>query len=101
MNKEEYIKQCGARTSKDLSDEQILTYFIKGYGGVESQCSAMCVKQGRVFGCDIDKPKAIAMFRQAFDEDKIFELHFIECEGVVTDINDIEGGYFLMRLCDR
>ena len=97
MNKEEYIKQCGARTSKDLSADQILTYFIKGYGGVQNQASAMRIKQGRLFGVDIDRAKGIAMLRQAFDLDKILEFHFIEGEGVIRDGESLPAPHFLMR----
>ena len=97
MNKEEYIKQCGARTSKDLSVDQILTYFIKGYGGVQNRITAMRIKKGRLFGVDIDRAKGISMLRQAFDLDKILELHFIEGEGVVRDGESLSAPHFLMR----
>lgn len=98
MNKEEYIKQCGARTSKDLSADQILTYFIKGYGGVQNRITAMRIKKGRLFGVDIDRAKGIAMLRQAFDLDKILELHFIEGEGVVDGEKYPPAPHFQMVL---
>ena len=98
MNKEEYIKQCGGRTSKDLSADKILSYFLKGFGGIENRASASLIKRGRVYGFDIDRAKAIAMLRQAFDGDKVMEIHYIENEGVMTDDKPIGGGHFLMKL---
>ena len=101
MNKEEYIKQCGGRTSKDLSADKILSYFLKGFGGIQNRASASLVKRGRAYGCDIDRAKAIAMLRQAFDGDKVLEIHYIENEGVVTDDESIGGGCYLMKLVKR
>jgi len=97
MTKEEYIKKCGGRTSKDLSANQILSYFIEGNGGVENRASASLIKRGRCFGVDIDRAKGIAMLRQAFDLDKILEVHFIEGEGVIQDEESIPAPHFLMK----
>lgn len=97
MNKEEYIKQCGSRTSKDLSADQILTYFINGHGGVRNRMSAMMIKAGRMFGCSIDRAKGVAMLRQAFDKDKVLNVQYVEGEGIVTDGQSIGGGYFSME----
>ena len=97
MTKEEYIKKCGGRTSKDLSANQILSFFIEGNGGLQNKMSAMTIKTGRLFGCDVDRSKGIAMLRQAFDLDKILELHFIEGEGVVRDGESLSAPHFLMR----
>lgn len=99
MSKEEYIRQCGGRTSKDLSADQILSYFLKGNGGKINMVSAALIKQGRLCGKDIDRAKAIAMLRQAFDLDMTLEIHYIMGEGVLYDERDsIHGSSILMKL---
>lgn len=97
MNKEEYIKQCGARTSKGLSAEQVLSYFLQGYGGVQNQISAMRIKQGRLFGLEIDRAKGVAMLRQAFDFNKVLEVHFVEGEGIIRDGESLSAPHILMK----
>lgn len=96
MTKEEYIQKCGGRTSKDLSAEQILTYFIEGHGGMRNWKSALVIRSGRLCGCDIDRAKGIAMLRQAFDEGKILEVNFVDGEGVKNDKNSISASRFTM-----
>ena len=83
MTKEEYIKKCGGRTSKDLSANQILSFFIEGNGGLQNKMSAMTIKTGRLFGCDGERSKGIAMVGQAFDLDKVLEVNFVDGEGVL------------------
>lgn len=95
MTKEEYIKKCGGSTSKDLSDEQILTYFIDGNGGPQNSWSALHVKTGDYCRCRIDRAKAIAMLRQAFDYDKTLKIIFIDGEGV-ADNNTIPRTHITM-----
>ena len=95
MTKEEYIKKCGGSTSKDLSDEQILTYFIDGNGGWRNWLSAELIQSGNFCGCRIDRAKAIAMLRQAFDLDKTLEIIFIDGEGV-ADNNTIPRTHITM-----
>ena len=53
------------------------------------------------YGCDIDRAKAFAMLRQAFIEDKVFEIHYIENEGVILHDECIGGGYFEMKLREK
>lgn len=99
MSKEEYIRQCGGRTSKDLSANQILSYFLRGNGGKVNMVSASIIKQGRLCGKDIDRAKAIAMLRQAFDLDMTLEIHYIMGEGVLLHERDsIPGSSLLMKL---
>lgn len=98
MNKEEYIKQCGVRTSKDLSNTQILSYFIAGNGGQVNRVSAIRIRQGRCFGVDIDSEKGISMLRQAFEQDKVLEIHFIESEGVLENMNNLLPSRFIMKI---
>lgn len=97
MNKNEYIKQCGGLTSKDLSADQILTYFIDGNAGSTNALAAMHIKTGRVFGCDIDRSKGIAMLRQAFDQNKVLEVQFVDGEGVLEDGKNLPPSHFTMK----
>lgn len=102
MSKEEYIQQCGAQTSKDLTDRQILQYYIEGHDGIVGKSHAMMLKSKRAFGCDIDVEQGYALLRQAFDQDKIFEIHFIEGEGVIFDEHTHIGPpHFEMLLRDK
>lgn len=100
LSKEEYIKQCGCTTSKDLSENQILSYFMAGNGGIENMMSASMIKRGRMYGADIDRAKAIAMLRQAFDLEKTLRICYIDAEGVVGENESISGGYFEMMFRD-
>ena len=97
MTKDEYILKCGGRTSKDLSAEQILTYFIEGHGGMRNWKSALVIRSGRLCGCDIDRAKGIAMLRQAFDEGKILEVNFVDGEGVLEEGKNLPASHFTMK----
>ena len=101
MSAEEYIKQCKVSSEKELTDEQIISYFLQRNGGLRNWVSASLVKSGRAFGCDIDRAKAIAMLRQAFVEDKVLEIHYIENEGVILNDHHIGGGYFEMKIREK
>ena len=41
------------------------------------------------------------MLRQAFVEDKVLEIHYIENEGVILNDKCIGGGYFEMELREK
>ena len=101
MTQAEYIKQCGITSADELTDELLLHYFIGRNGGLVNWASASLVKRGRAFGCDIDRAKAFAMLRQAFVEDKVLEIHYIENEGVILNDKSIGGGYFEMELREK
>ena len=97
MSKEEYIKKCGARDAKGLTADQILDYFTAGNGGLNNKFSAMTIKNG-AFGMKPDRAKGIALLRQAFEQDKVLRITFVDGEGVVTDGNDIGSSHFQMTL---
>ncbi len=101
MNKEEYIKQCGVSSSRDLTDEQILSYFIKGNGCSFDQSSAIFLKEGKYLGIKLDVKKGMAMLRRAFEEDKVLTIHYIESEGVVNDVSELTPPSIEMVLTDR
>ena len=87
MSAEEYIKQCGVSSAKELTDDQILHFFLCRHGGISNWTSASWIMQGRVLGLDVDRVKGMALLRQAFEENKELTILFIEGEGVV------EAGY--------
>ena len=91
---------CGAKCSAELSEEQLFRYFLSGYGGFMNESSAMTVKTGPFAMSQDDSAKGIAMLRQAFDENKVFRISFIEGEGVVTDGNHPGPPHFEMELSD-
>jgi len=101
MTKEEYLKKCGASSAKNLTEEQILDYFIAGNGGLQNKVSAMTIKTGRMCGCIVDRSKAIAMLRQAFDLDKVFEVNFVDGEGVDDGETNIGTSHITMKLNER
>ncbi len=85
MTKEEYIIKSGANDASSLTDEQILAYYINLYGGLadlRNNDSANIIKEGRAFGLDIDRPKAMDMLRQAFEQDKKLDITFTIGEGI-------------------
>lgn len=83
MTREEYIKKCGVSSAKKLTADQVIAYFIAGHGGYQNRYSAMIIKAGGGFGVKIDRAKAIAMLRQAFEQEKVLSIVFVEGEGVV------------------
>ena len=97
MRKEEYIKYCGVKNAKGLSADQILEYFLLGFGGITNQISAVFIKNGGGFGIKIDRSKAIAMLRQAFEQDKVLEINFVNGEGVYDGSKDISSSHFTMK----
>lgn len=98
MIKEEYIKKQGVKTAKKLTADQVLAYFIAGHGGNLNRHSALLIKAGGCFGVKIDRAKAIAMLRQAFEQDKELEIFFIEGEGVVSEGKSLPAPHFQMAL---
>lgn len=103
MSKDEYIKKCGCSTSKELSDEQILSFFVERNDCVDNAMSAMFIKDGRILGHEIDKAEGISMLRQAFELDKVLEISYIMSEGVLKmdGTNRIGPGGYEMRLRDK
>ncbi len=98
MTREEYIKRCGASSAKKLTADQVLAYFIEGHGGYQNRYSASIIKAGGGFGVKIDRAKAIAMLRQAFEQDKVLSIIFIEGEGVVDGEKYPPAPHFQMTL---
>ena len=99
MKKEEYLKQCGANNVNDLSDKQLLSYFLNGNGGYNNRSSAITV-EACCFGMqkgDKDYKKAISLFREAFENGKTVDIQYIEGEGVVG-FGRIGEPHFEMKL---
>ena len=85
MTKAEYIQSCGVNYLEDLTDDQIVYYYAAGHGDMINWHSALIIKNGGAFSLKIDRAKAVAMLRQAFEQDKFLRIIFIEGEGVVGD----------------
>lgn len=85
MTKEEYLKYCNVDSSDNLTDDQILNYFLKGCGGFRNFNSASLIIREREICHNFDWKKGIAMLRQAFDLDKVLVIHLIELEEVVGE----------------
>ena len=98
MDQKKYLEMCGVKSSSDLSEEQLLRYFLSGYGGFLNKNSAMRVKYGFFGMIQDDREKAIAMLRQAFDENKVLRICFIDGEGIVGDGVDPGPTHFEMVL---
>ena len=99
MDNKEYLKQCDVNSVNDLSDKQILDYFLEGHGGRGNWSSAIDIKY---YGygmqkCDRDYKKAISLFREAFENGKTVDIQFIEGEGVVG-LSEICEPHFEMKL---
>lgn len=100
LDPKKYLEMCGVKSSSDLSEEQLFRYFLSGYGGFLNKNSAMRVKSG-FFGMTQDyREKGIAMLRQAFDEDTIFKIYFVDGEGIMGGDVDPGPTHFEMELSD-
>ena len=102
MSKEEYIKACGGKTSNDLSDDQIINYYIDGDGELSNCISALIINTGRhnggrISGLEIDVEKAISMLREAFESNKVLEIIFIDGECFDTGDNNVSTSHYIMR----
>lgn len=95
MTKKEYLNQCGVETSKDLTADQILNYFINGYGGVINWHSAMMIKNG-CHGMMPDRSKGISLMRKAFNQDLQVRCVYVEGEGVIDNSVIIPTPHFEM-----
>lgn len=101
ISKDEYLRICGVGSAKDLSEDQILSYFLRGYGGLHNRISAIRIKQGRMFGIDIDRARGIALLREAFELGKELQVIFTEGEGVVVEGVSIGPPYLTMKFSDE
>lgn len=101
MTKEKYIKKCKVKNAKGLTANQIIEYFISGNGGIVNRISATFIKTGGGFGVKIDRAKAVAMMRQAFEQDKELEISFVDGEGVITEEEKISSSHFVMRFLNN
>lgn len=79
------MRQCGAASAQDLTDEQLLAFFVNGNDSARNELSAHIIIAGKLLNYPIDRPKALSMMRRAFKEDKDFKICYIWGEGVVTD----------------
>ena len=100
LDQKKYLETCGVKSSSDLSEEQLFRYFLSGYGGMMNKISAGTVKAGSFAMHPEDRAKGIAMLRQAFDDNKVFRICFIEGEGVVVDGKYPGPPHFEMELSD-
>lgn len=94
------MKKDEMRTLNNLSDEQILTYFVEGNGGARNKLSAMIIKNG-AFGMRPDFEKGMAMLRQAYEQNKILEVNFIDGEGVDGIDKTIPTSHFTIELRNK
>lgn len=82
MKKEEYIKSLGKKSEKDLTDNEVLQFFLQSK--VESRHSAMIAMNGG-YGLKPNKVEAYKAMREAFEKDKTFRCEFIDGEGLIRD----------------
>lgn len=82
MKKEEYIKSLGKKSEKDLTDEEILQFFLQGRG--ESRHSAFIAMNGG-YGLKPNKEEVHKAVRDAFENDKTLRFVVIEGEGLIRD----------------
>lgn len=98
MTKEEYLKKCGAKSAKDLTEQQILDFFILGYGGSGNGVSAMYIKEGEFLGFKLNHSKSMSMLRRAFEQDKIVRMVYVDGEGIVDKGIPIGTSHYEMYL---
>ena len=67
----------------------------------QNRTSAMHIKQGRMFGIDIDRARGIALLREAFELGKELQVIFTEGEGVVVEGVSIGPSYLTMKFSDE
>jgi len=89
MSKEKYLKLKGCSSVKELTDEEVQDYFLKGHKGLVNQMFAQDAVYG-AFGLEPDLKIATKYMRQALDEEKYFECIYIMGEGVVEKDEDLE-----------
>lgn len=70
MTKNEYLIKCGKTKTEDLTDEQILSFFIKGNAGPANRESARAVLSG-MFNVKEDYSHFMSLLRIAFEENRI------------------------------
>lgn len=82
MKVEEYLKKCKVRSVNELTDEQVVDYFIKRLAPKNSVVSVERAVNGWC-GIPPQKEKALPLMREALSTGKRFVAH-------ITDIG--EGG---------
>lgn len=70
MTKEEYLKKCGKTKTEDLTDEHILSFFIKGNVGQANRESARAVLSG-MFNVKEEYTHFMSLLRIAFEKNRI------------------------------
>lgn len=85
MTKKEYLKKCGVTSVQGLTDKQVLSFFMMGYAGIESEVAASYAINGG-FGLNpINKEKAYKLMRKAIEEEGVLRCQFVNGEGIAED----------------
>lgn len=100
MTKEEYIKECGVKSAKYLSDGQILEYYLAGNGSTRTQNSALKIKYGPFGMTQKEKVMGLNMLRKAFEQNKDLKIFFVDSEGEYDNIREAPVSHFEMTLED-
>ena len=98
MTKEEYIKECGVKSVKDLSDGQILEYYLAGNGSTRTQNSARDIKYGPFGMTPKEKAMGLNLLRKAFEQDKDLKIFYVTSEGEFDTIREAPVSHFEMTL---
>ena len=101
VSKEAYLWQCGAQSAQDLSDEQLLAFFAGGNDNVCNKMSADIIISSKMVCCEVDRPKALSMLRQAFDEDKDLKIFFVDGEGVEDGTSSYGATHIEYKLMEK
>lgn len=96
MTKVDYLSKCNAEKVEDLTKEQVLEYFLAGYGGEQNQISAQIINE--MDRKKYDYTKGIAFLRQAFDGDKNLRIYQVSGDGVILKGTAISSHKYEMIL---
>jgi len=97
MTQEEYLKSLGKNSSSELSDKQILHYFIEGNAGYTNKVSALRLTSKDLL-MNINFDKGVKLFRRVFNKGGTLTINYIECEGVLDEGNEFPKPHYEMKI---
>lgn len=73
---EKYLKNLNLNHINDMSDEQVISFFVNGYGGDTSRWNALTAKSA-IKTKELNAKDVVKSMRKAIEKDVTFECCFI------------------------
>ena len=95
MTREEYLKSLNVKSSSELTDEQVLRFFLDKNDGYTNAMSAASLISDYP-NIRPDYKKGVKLLKRVFDKGGRLNIIYIESEGVLDKMNYIPEPHYEM-----